>query len=305
MIECKRCHCTFLNKYNLKRHLMNNIGCICIDEYISRKDLLEELCSKDKKFKCICGKAYTFSQGLSVHKRTCNKEKLLKMVDNLKEEVKEEVREEIREEIREVPEEMNEKLKQELQDKLNKVNEELQYVNEELQEMKKTKPITPKIKTQPKPKTKKTIKNEINDFGKEDTSYISQNFIENCLFQKSDGIVSLLKFIFFHKDHPENRTINIPNIREKKFIHIMKDRKWEFQDKEAILSAISGNMIDIFRDYYNENIEEIEDRRGNDKVNSIDDWLTNIDDEEEHPQLMKIVNDKIWLTLLNNRLVTR
>ena len=85
----------------------------------------------------------------------------------------------------------------------------------------------------------------------------------------------------------------------------MKDRKWEFQDKEAILSAISGNMIDIFRDYYNENIEEIEDRRGNDKVNSIDDWLTNIDDEEEHPQLMKIVNDKIWLTLLNNRLVTR
>src|ERR1700719_2496853 len=86
MFKCKRCHYTTPKKPNLKRHLMSKFECICVSESISREELLKELYpEKNKKFKCSCGKTYTFSQGLSVHKKTCDNERMLNLISKSKE----------------------------------------------------------------------------------------------------------------------------------------------------------------------------------------------------------------------------
>ena|ERR1700719_1822952 len=77
MFKCKRCRYTTSDKSNLKRHLTTKHECICTNESISQEELLKELYPKKtgKKYHCMCGKAYSYPSGLSLHKKTCNEKK--------------------------------------------------------------------------------------------------------------------------------------------------------------------------------------------------------------------------------------
>jgi hypothetical protein len=62
---CKTCNYSCLKKYNYNRHLQTK-------KHLNKCAIKNE---ETKNFTCIlCNKKYKYSQGLSKHKKTCNKD---------------------------------------------------------------------------------------------------------------------------------------------------------------------------------------------------------------------------------------
>lgn len=53
----------------------------------------------------------------------------------------------------------------------------------------------------------------MNDFGREDISYVKDNkvFVDSCFKELSTAVRNVIEKIYFDKDHPENRTILMRN----------------------------------------------------------------------------------------------
>ena len=86
----------------------------------------------------------------------------------------------------------------------------------------------------------------INNYGDEDTKYITKEFIVNLLANKPfKAIPEMIKHTHFNKEHPENQNIKITNKKEP-YVKIMKDNKWEYQDrKNTITDLIDKQHIKI------------------------------------------------------------
>jgi hypothetical protein len=74
----------------------------------------------------------------------------------------------------------------------------------------------------------------INNFGREDLTYLSKPFLENCLYHMSRGIGCLTKEIYMNDKKPENKTIKATNIKSP-YVKVMKDQKMIYKDKEEAL----------------------------------------------------------------------
>jgi hypothetical protein len=93
----------------------------------------------------------------------------------------------------------------------------------------------------------------INNYGDENTKYITKEYIVNLLANKPfKAIPEMIKYTHFNKEHPENQNIKITNKKEP-YVKIMKDNKWEYQDrKNTITDLIDKQHIKIS----DENIEK-------------------------------------------------
>jgi hypothetical protein len=74
---------------------------------------------------------------------------------------------------------------------------------------------------------------QINNFGKEDISYLDNEYFKNLIMNQhiEKGYVQLIKDIYLNKDHPENSTVKVENINNK-YAHVFNNGKWD-----AILKA--------------------------------------------------------------------
>ena len=86
----------------------------------------------------------------------------------------------------------------------------------------------------------------INNYGEEDTKYITKKFIVDLLKNKPfKAIPEMIKYTHFNEAHPENQNIKITNKKEP-YVKIMKDDKWELQDrKNTIIDLIDKQHIKI------------------------------------------------------------
>ena len=78
----------------------------------------------------------------------------------------------------------------------------------------------------------------INNYGDENTKYITKEFIVNLLANKPfKAIPEMIKHTHFNKEHPENQNIKITNKKEP-YVKIMKDNKWLYQDSNLRLEFL-------------------------------------------------------------------
>ena len=136
----------------------------------------------------------------------------------------------------------------------------------------------------------------INNYGEEDTKYITKQFIVDLLKNKPfKAIPEMIKHTHFNKEHPENQNIKITNKKEP-YVKIMKDNKWEFQDrKNTITDLIDKQHIKISDEKVEEQIER--QCTSQEKINII---RCNEKYEEEEEDYMKRLYNESELVMLNN-----
>jgi len=89
----------------------------------------------------------------------------------------------------------------------------------------------------------------INPFGKENTDYITKEYVQNLV---KDGpyacIQKLIKHIHFNPNHKENQNIKIPNKRDK-FGMIYNGEKWIVENKIDMITTITENAFDLITEH--------------------------------------------------------
>jgi len=93
----------------------------------------------------------------------------------------------------------------------------------------------------------------INNYGDEDTKYITSDYILQLLKNRpAKTIPELIKYTHFNDDYPENQNIKITNKKEP-YIRVRKNDKWELQDKDTtITDLIDRQQVHLM----DENIEK-------------------------------------------------
>jgi len=126
------------------------------------------------------------------------------------------------------------------------------------------------LKKQVKENTKKTIiKNnkinidnttniQINNFGSENLDYITDKVWKRLMSMPISGIANLVKYKHFDPKHPENHNIRITN-KKLKFGEIVKNNKWELQNKKDILELLTDFTILDFKNYREDNENKLDE----------------------------------------------
>ena len=136
----------------------------------------------------------------------------------------------------------------------------------------------------------------INNYGDEDTKYITSDYILQLLKNKpAKAIPELIKYTHFNKEHPENQNIKITNKKEP-YIKVRKNDKWELQDKdETISDLIDRQQVHLL----DENVEEkIEKKCSNSEKVNIE-RCNNLYNEENKDYMKRLYNES-ELIIINN-----
>jgi len=142
--------------------------------------------------------------------------------------------------------------------------------------------------------TKNTI--IINNYGDENTKYITKEYIVNLLANKPfKAIPEMIKHTHFNKEHPENQNIKITNKKEP-YVKIMKDNKWEYQDrKNTITDLIDKQHIKISDESVEKKIEKKCSITQKNNIERCNDLYVN----EDEDYLKRLYNES-ELVVLNN-----
>ncbi len=127
----------------------------------------------------------------------------------------------------------------------------------------------------------------INPFGKENTSYVTDDYINNLINSGPyNSIPKLLKYIHFHPKHSENHNVKIPN-KKLPFAQIFNGEDWEYRDKKATIESLSNKAFSIINNHYN---------GGNQYMNKFKEQFN-----DSVKSLIKRVNKDIELTIINSQ----
>ena len=89
----------------------------------------------------------------------------------------------------------------------------------------------------------------INNYGRENTDYISNDSVQKLLNMPYTAVPKILEDIHFNPEHPENHNIRITN-RKLPFATIWKDNKWELRNKKQVLTDMVDRGFNILDDKY-------------------------------------------------------
>lgn len=247
---CKRCGYTTNRTANIRTHLDRKNKCNDDNNCgISCEDLLKEF-EKDTtsfKYECkICNSKFKNRQGLAYHKTVgC------KITPNT----------ELKNNIAEKKEEEDEKDKRikELEDELNKIkNTVINYgtINANTNNTNITNNIT-----------------IVYDFGQEEIGYIKENpdFLKECLIDIPTGLRKVVSKIYFDKDHPENNTITMKNIKLNQ-VMIREGGEWMQRSTQETIPKMVKKSKRILHEHYCNDIPE------NDQIDEIDPKLSYFND---------------------------
>jgi hypothetical protein len=104
---------------------------------------------------------------------------------------------------------------------------------------------------------------QINNFGNEDTSFLTKSYKTRLLKTPFSAIPKLIEDIHFNKEKPENRNIMIVNKRDNK-VKIHKDGRWIYKDKKKTLKVLMDEKYNILDDHYdivNEDLDNFSKKR--------------------------------------------
>lgn len=133
----------------------------------------------------------------------------------------------------------------------------------------------------------------LNCYGNEDLSHITDKFKTNLLKIPYDMIPKMIEAIHFNQHKPENKNIYLPNKKEP-FIKIYCDSKWMYKDrKETIKDLVHTNYYRL-DDHFDDNGEELNSSQQKRFLSFQSKWKDepNIEEEMEKKCELVIMNHK-------------
>ena len=91
----------------------------------------------------------------------------------------------------------------------------------------------------------------LNSYGKEDLSHITDNFKTGLLKGPYGMIPKMIEAVHFSDDKPENKNISLTNKKDNR-IKIFKNGKWEYCKKSEILDDIMNNNYYLLDSHYDD-----------------------------------------------------
>ena len=79
----------------------------------------------------------------------------------------------------------------------------------------------------------------VNNYGKENTDYLTVDKIKKLLKRPYDSVQELIKMLYFDADHPENHNVKITNKKEP-YALVWNNPIWEIRKKKSVVK----DMID-------------------------------------------------------------
>jgi hypothetical protein len=128
----------------------------------------------------------------------------------------------------------------------------------------------------------------VNNYGKENTDYLTFEKIKKLLNRPYDSIQELIKMLHFNTEHPENHNVKITNKKEP-YALVWNDPIWELRKKKSVVKDIVDKgymMIDTTHDTIDEtNTKYIKFQ------DNFEDDTTNIKDKIEEETEIVIINE--------------
>ena len=128
----------------------------------------------------------------------------------------------------------------------------------------------------------------VNNYGKENTDYLTVEKIKKLLNRPYDSVQELIKMLHFNSDHPENHNVKITNKKEP-YALVWNDPIWELRKKKSVVKDIVDKgymMIDTTHD----SIDETNTKYINFQDN-FEDNASNIKDKIEEETEIVIINE--------------
>ena len=95
-------------------------------------------------------------------------------------------------------------------------------------------------------------------YGKEDLSYILDKDFKQILNKGFKSVPTLVEYIHFNKDKPENHNIYISNMRDN-YILIYDGQSWKLKERDDFLQDMIYNKSDILSDKFEELLAQLDD----------------------------------------------
>ena len=132
----------------------------------------------------------------------------------------------------------------------------------------------------------------VNNYGKENTDYLTAEKIAKLLDRPYDSIQDLIKMLHFNADHPENHNVKITNKKEQ-FALVWNDPIWELRKKKSVVKDMVDKgymMIDTTHDEVSYDTNKTNKKYVKFQDNYEDD-STNIKDKIEEEAEIVIFNE--------------
>jgi hypothetical protein len=129
-----------------------------------------------------------------------------------------------------------------------------------------------------------TINIHINAFGKENTDYLDDQAIVECIDRIFNSVPAILKRIHFDPDHPENHNIKITN-KKLPYASVMGDnRTWKTVNKKDAIESMVAKGYNFLDEKYADTKNHLSKRRQQHFEGFQDKFAD--EDKEMHKQLM-------------------
>ncbi len=100
--------------------------------------------------------------------------------------------------------------------------------------------------------TVNTVNNvSLNNFGNENVSYLTHEFLSYCLMNPKKGMASLIENIHYNKDYPENHNVRCKSLKQNVFEKYI-DSEWRVCDTSNTLDELIRKGYRILNAHYME-----------------------------------------------------
>jgi hypothetical protein len=93
----------------------------------------------------------------------------------------------------------------------------------------------------------------INNYGEEDTSYITPELLSYCIKNPKKGMTSLIESIHFNPEHTDNHNIRCKSLKDNVFEKCIGN-EWRLCDASNTLDELIRKGYKILNSHYTENI---------------------------------------------------
>ena len=131
----------------------------------------------------------------------------------------------------------------------------------------------------------------LNSYGKEDLSHITDSFKTQLIKGPFKMIPKMIEAVHFNENKPENNNISLPN-KNGKYMKVFKSGKWTYCNKNEVIDELMENNYYILDSHYDDTGEELSNIQKK--------RYKKFKDKYDEGDLEKETKDEINLVLLNS-----